>query len=181
MLTFSDPVMLALIGVFTAGVAGLSAILQSWLTARNARKEKLEDYARQDQVAAAALTAAEKLQEKLDETSDESSKKLDTIHTLVNSSMTAAMQTTLESLKMQLPMMLEIIELKKKAGLEPSVDTLAAVKAIRAKISELETDIAKRIEAAASAASTVVATVAIVPGPTTETGEPVDTKKQVSE
>lgn len=178
-MTISDPVWLALIAAFTAGIAGLSAYLQSWLTARNTRREKIEDYARQDAVAAAALAAAEKLAVKLEEASSDTSKKLDTIHTLVNSSMTAAMQTALDSLRLQLPMMLEIIELKKTAGLEPSIDTLASVKALREQIAKMQSDITLREEAAASAASTVVATVAIVPGPTAETGAAVDTKKQI--
>lgn len=182
----SDPVWLALIATFTAGVAGASAILQSYLTARNLRREKIQDYARQDAVAAAALEAADKLATKLARTSEETNKQLESLHqtskethVLVNSSMTAAKQTALDSLRVQHRLMLEIIDLKKKAGLEPSVDTLTDVKATRAKIDELQADITQRETAAATAASTVVATVAIVPGPTAETGEAVDTKKQI--
>lgn len=174
----SEAVQLALI---VAIPAILSPLILAWLTNRNTMKLKEQDYLRQDAVAQAALDAAAKLEKKLAATSTETNKKLDVIHTLVNSSMTAAMQTALDSLKTQIPMMLEIIDLKKKAGLEPSVDALASVKSIREQITKLEADIAARIEAAASAAQTVVTTVAIVPGPSAETGAAVKTEKQIKD
>jgi hypothetical protein len=73
--------------------------------------------------------------------------KLDVIHTLVNSTMTKAMQSELDATKREVLMMLEVVELKKKAGTEPNPETLSAIEVTRSKISEMEAALEDRLHA----------------------------------
>lgn len=63
--------------------------------------------------------------------------KLDVIHILVNSNMTAAMQAEYDATFRELAMMREVMELKKNAGLEPTLDVLTAINATQVKLAEL--------------------------------------------
>ena len=66
---------------------------------------------------------------------------LDTIHTLVNSNMTAAMQAEWDALYGQLALMDEVIELKRVAGREPSPQALEAVQGVQAKLTKLSAEL----------------------------------------
>jgi hypothetical protein len=98
----------------------------------------------------AARIARKKLeaaQEREDARYKRQDKKLDGIHTLVNSSMTAAMESELAGLRRERVMMVAIIDLKRSAGQEPTPDEIAEVKATEAKVEELERELAERAEA----------------------------------
>jgi hypothetical protein len=97
--------------------------------------------ARADQVAHQAAKVAKTLSENTAITNN----KLDVIHTLVNSNLTAAMQSEHDSVIRELAMMLEIIELKKASGAEPSIDALSAVEATKSRLSELAAKLHDRI------------------------------------
>src|SRR6185369_3456951 len=100
-----------------------SPLLLSWLTNRarrrekqedflrdeviaaRQRKERLEDLARQDQVSTRTAEATKLLaitNKQVAENADVTHSKLDAIHVLVNSNMTAAMQADLDATKREL-------------------------------------------------------------------------------
>lgn len=148
-----EGVYLALIAAFAASIPPLiMALVQN----RSKRLDKAQDYAREDAVAAkvdaAAVKAAEAARlllasnERVAATSVVTNAKLDVIHVLVNSSMTAAMQAELDARQIGLTQMMEIIELKKAAGLQPTSEVIAAGVALRAKIAELEAKLADRLK-----------------------------------
>jgi len=86
--------------------------------------------ARSDEVAAQAAEAARLLKlsnEVVAHTAAETTGKLDIIHELVNSSMTAAIQSEMEAVEREQVLIGEIIELKRAAGREPTDGTLAAL------------------------------------------------------
>jgi predicted nucleic acid-binding Zn-ribbon protein len=165
----SDPVWLAIIAAFSAALALISPIILAALTNRARRQEKEQDYARQDAVAKAAKDsadaakkAAEEVAAKLETTANTTNEKLsttnekletlregqDVIHTLVNSNMTAAMQSELDTTRRTRVLMSELIELKKTSGHEPSTEALAELKTIDAKITELQANVTGRMEQA---------------------------------
>lgn len=136
----------------------ISAWVMAYLTGRNRREEKVQDYIRQDAVAAQAAEAArllsaatakasvraEEVASELRRNTTVTNDKLDVIHTLVNSNLTASMQSEYDATKRELAMMLEVIALKKAAGLEPSIDALAAVDATKVRIGELNSKLMDR-------------------------------------
>jgi hypothetical protein len=102
--------------------------------------------------AAEAATLLLANNERVAETQKETNGKLDVIHTLVNSNMTAAMQSELDATVRELAMMQEVMELKRTAGQEPSPETLTAVGATTTKIAELQATLADRAKAQAQVA-----------------------------
>lgn len=132
------------------------------------RSEKREDWARQDAVAAQAAevaalllaqqqaTTAETRQaserllaanERVAEATSEQSDKLDVIHGLVNSQMTAAIQSELAATERDLSSLREIVELNKAAGRAPSPQALADIAATVSRIEELKIKVEDREEA----------------------------------
>lgn len=159
----------AFVAVVLAVSSTVSPLLLSMLNSRNRRKEKVEDYARQDAVATQAKEAARLLVERQDaaaskaaeaaqllatntakvaETAERANDKLDVIHTLVNSNMTTALQSEYDAIVREAAMMQEVIELKIAAGSQPTIKTLASLTATKAKIIELGTALADRLSAA---------------------------------
>jgi hypothetical protein len=160
------------IALIVAVSSVISPLVLSILNNRSRRAEKLEDYARQDAVAAKAEEAAKLLLERqkvtaseaatvarklLDandrvadaakvavETAQVTNTKLDLIHTLVNSNMTTAMKSEFDAVVRELAMMREVVILNKAAGREPSLDTLAAIKSTEGKITELRAVLSDR-------------------------------------
>lgn len=165
-----DPnVLIALIVACSAMVSGvIGPLVLAGITGRHQRIEKQSDYARQDIVAARAEAANTILLRKQDEVAkqlvesnirrDVSAKetitKLDTIHGLVNSNLTTALQSQYEAKISELALMREVIDLKEVAGRKPSIETLAAADAIEAKIKELRATLVDRAKQAASSSST---------------------------
>jgi len=150
-----NAVLIALI-VAVASLAGPILLARSNAKAR--AKEKTEDWARQDAVAAQAAKAAALLlaeNRKVAATAVETQGQLRQIHTLVNSNMTAAMQAQLAALKGQLVLMERLAK-----ETPPSEDEVATFKAIEAQIAELEAALHDRLIATESieAASTTTTT-----------------------
>lgn len=147
-----------IIGAVVAIFSTMSPILLSWLTNRNRRQEQQENYNRQDVVAArlaarqdamatkaadAAILLASNT-EKVATSTALTNKKLDVIHTLVNSSMTAAIQAEMEATVRVLALLEEVISLNNAAGRAPSVESLAAVESTKKRIAELASSLADR-------------------------------------
>lgn len=146
--------------IWVAAIAGIVSVLTGvvgpMLTAfflnRNRRAEKVEDWKRQDEVAAqllerqdaiAAQTAeAARLlvasDKRVADTARETQAQLKVIHTLVNSNLTASMQAALDAQVSLLAALLEIVDLKGKSGFAPTTDALATVESTKAKIAELQ-------------------------------------------
>jgi hypothetical protein len=137
-----NTVIIALISAFSITMAPL---LLSNLNNRQRRAEKIEDYTRQDQVAAKAAEAAHLLlaeNRRVAASAAQTHAQLSQIHVLVNSNMTAAMQGQLVALKGQLVLMERLAE-----RTVSSVDELAAIAAVEAQIAELEANLRDRLQA----------------------------------
>ena len=123
-------------------VAVIGPALLSWLTGRQRRAERREDYERQDAVAAKVEEAAQAAADAAASTGEQ----LQQIHTLVNSNMTAEMQARLVATQGQLVLMRRVLELNEEAGQRPTQDELAAIDAIILLVTELEAALADRLE-----------------------------------
>jgi hypothetical protein len=138
--------------VIIAGVVAASStigpVLVAMVQSRNRRKEKEQDYERQDKVAKLAADAARTLETNTAEafaTARESKKTLDTIHMLVNSNLTASMQAEFNATVREATMMQEVIDLKRAAGVEPTIETLATLESTKSRISELSAALTDRL------------------------------------
>lgn len=138
-----------IVGGFTilgALITACSGIMIAVLTsnASKAREATL-------QAAIAATTAAhlllesnEKVVEVAKRTGESTHSQLKEIHALVNSNMTASMQGELDARTNELAMMKEVIRLNRAAGVEPSVESLAAIAATEGRRAELVLILADR-------------------------------------
>jgi hypothetical protein len=111
----------------------VSATVSAHFLNRSNKVERKEDLQRQDKVA-----------DLLAEVNENTNSKLDTIHVLVNSNMTAAMQAELDATIRELAMMKEVISLNRAAGRSPAVEAISALDMTQAKISELKSQLADR-------------------------------------
>jgi len=109
-------------------VAGsiISPFVLSKIQNRQRKIEREEDFRRQNKVA-----------DLLEEVNNTTTYKLDSIHILVNSNMTAAMQSELDAITRELAMMKEVIALNRAAGREPSIEAVEALQLTEIKIDEL--------------------------------------------
>jgi mannitol-specific phosphotransferase system IIBC component len=99
--------------------------------------------------ASAAALVAEKLiveTKRVAETAETQGRKLDQIHTLVNSNLTAAMESELGAHKAGLVLMQEMVDLKRLSGKSPSAESLEAIKITGAKVAELRAQLDDRIK-----------------------------------
>jgi hypothetical protein len=125
-----------------------SPLTLSYLTNRHNRADRLEDWARQDAVAAKAATTASLLVEnnkKVAQSTAITNTKLDVIHTLVNSNMTAALQSELGAVKRELVLIREVMKLNRADGHEISVETLATEQTAVVKVAELSAALLDRL------------------------------------
>jgi hypothetical protein len=121
-------------------------LLLAYLTGRQRRTEKIEDYKRQDAVAAQAAEAARLLlasNRQAAAVAQMTNTKLDVIHTLVNSTLTAAIEAQLDATVQQLAMMRQVVALAGNGEMGPSDESLAAVES---KIAELRVSLSDRME-----------------------------------
>lgn len=128
---------LVLVAVITSIASIVSPVILSIITIRARRKDRQEDWARQDQV-------AKKLAETAKSSVAATNGKLDVIHKLVNSNMTAAMQDSLDSTLRERAALIELREYRLDLGKEPTEDTLTAIALADAKIAELLAILADR-------------------------------------
>lgn len=161
----NQAVWIALIGAVSLSVIGPT--VSGYFTNRSRRQDREEDRKDREAVANQAAEAARLLIERQDATAAkvaeaarlvkennkavaaataETQEQLKVIHGLVNSSMTAAMQSEYGAVQRELAMMQEVIELKRAAGKNPSVDALAAIGATKDKIAELAAALADRLK-----------------------------------
>jgi hypothetical protein len=146
----------AVVAIVVALMAAVSTPAGLWLTSRTRSREKAEDWARQDLVAARAEAAAAKVAEvatTLAESDAAAAVKLDEIqrvgvatHTLVDGNLTKAMQSELAAHVLAVTMMLRDVESTRAAGGEPNADLLAALDSSRTLIEELRPLITDRVE-----------------------------------
>ncbi len=155
-------VQVAAIGALVAITTVVTPVITAIVVNRSRLAEKAEDYTRQDAVAARAeavsralengqIKAATLLVENnkvVAAAAAETQGQLKVIHTLVNSSLTAAMQSSLDDKRVTLVLMREIIDIKQRQGTSPTMDALAALEAVRGKIGELEAKLDDRKKAA---------------------------------
>lgn len=154
-------VLVAIVGVFGSVVG---PALLAYLNGRQRRAEKREDYARQDQVADRVTEAADRTKAVAEQAAEAArllvasnavaaktaahtaaitNGKLDQIHTLVNSTLTEAIEAQLEATLEQLAMMRRAL-----AGetVPPSLESMAA---LEAKIADTRASLTERIAQAA--------------------------------
>jgi hypothetical protein len=144
----SDAVLIAIIVAVPAVLTSVVApVLIAWQQHRNRLEEKREDRAREDEVAA-KLQASQTL---VSDRTDITNRKLDKIHVLVNSNMTAAMQSELDAKIETAAIMRELIELRRATDKEPSAASLKALATIDGKIAELRAQLDDRLMVTARA------------------------------
>jgi hypothetical protein len=152
--------------LIVGGLAFASPVLLTMLQGRTRRAERVEDFARQDAIAAKADAVAEQAAiaakllhssqqltiAKTDEVAAvartnaaDTASQLKQIHTLVNSDMTAARQGELDQTKITLVGLNTIIEMAKAMGHEPTAAQLDAVAITEKHIIELEAILADRL------------------------------------
>ncbi len=146
-----EPVWLALIAAAT-GI--LSPLLLAALMNSSRRRDKKQDYDRQDAVAEKAQGVADQAaeaakllvaaNERVAATTADTNSKLDVIHVLVNSNMTAAMQAEHDARSESLVLMLEIAELKRSAGMDLLPEAAQAIAITKVRIAELRATLDER-------------------------------------
>lgn len=112
-----------------------------------ARASKREDWRRQDEVAESAAEVTRVLAEENRKAAAVSEVMLETlkvIHTNVNSNMTAEMKAARDALVALHASLKEIVRLNRVAGNEPTEDALLAIESTKAKIAELNAQLAER-------------------------------------
>ena len=140
------------VAAIVAFASPLGAIFLAYLTGRQRQAEKRddalrrltekrEDWRRQDEVADRLLKANSKVADRLLEANSKTDDKLDEIHVLVNSNLTAAMQSELNSLHGQLALMNKVSALTGETAVDPTVEV------IEARIKELSAQLKDRLEA----------------------------------
>ncbi len=127
--------------IFIALVVSVFApIIVGLITSYNNRLDKRIQWDREDTVAAKAAEAAKLLlasNERVASTSKITNNKLDTIHALVNSNMTAAMQSEYDATRRELVLLLYVLELNRRAGSEPTQESLVEIDTAKKRIAEL--------------------------------------------
>lgn len=146
----TDPIVIALIvaGLISA-IAPISLIWAQWRNSKHYREEaelrrrdKEEDYARQDLVAVRAAEATEILVD----VSKVLGKKLDAIQELVDFGITASMRAELNATKREIIMITKLMEIKQADHLEIHPETIVLLSATRNRVTELETALLGRLK-----------------------------------
>lgn len=133
------------VALTTLVTSTLGPLSIAYLTYRTRRQERLEDWARQDEVARHAKDVALQQAAQARITTTEiarNSDKLDVVHSLVNSQLQAALQAEHDALVVQLALMKEMMAMRSGGGTTP--EALAAIEKVQERISELEVIIKER-------------------------------------
>lgn len=138
--TSSNQVTLIVVAIIS-GIIGptVLAILAYLINKANRKADRDERI----QIAVAAATATGVLKD-----------RIAVVHTLVNSSLTSAIQSELDATVRELALMREVIALKQAAGHSPTRETLALLDSTVAKIAELKLKLADRSHAEGTSGST---------------------------
>jgi len=165
----SDGVLLALVALVTTIATGVMGVLllvvTRWmdrkdkaLTAVLRARERHDDWARQDEVAAKLLTRQEQTARQSARVEaaviESSSKTTDAIaavqvtadktHALVNSDMTHVLAANLRLLELSLEDKNALVAMNRENGVEPTTEVLEVIAGIEAEIAELQLTIAAR-------------------------------------
>jgi hypothetical protein len=127
-----------------AGIFSIGGILIVGHQQRTARKE---DWARQDTVAAKLIMSNQHVADNASRTFKQLegiSVTTDIIHTLVNSDLTKAIQGQLDKTIISVSLAQQVVDLHKKAGIEPPPEVLGIIEAASESISSLKADLAQR-------------------------------------
>ncbi len=150
-MALSDATSIAAIGALVAMATTASPIILSVITANQRRKEKLEDYSRQDAVAAQAAEAArllldanERVARQSAASASETQSQLKQIHTLVNSKLTEEMKRSLIALKAQIVLLRRVINLDLAAGTETTEADRAMLSSLERTVEELSNSLTER-------------------------------------
>lgn len=149
----SEVVIIGIFALLTSIATIGSPLVLFHMTSNANRTSKVEDWKREDAVAAKAAEAAKLLLQANAEVAAAArvtNQKLDVIHTLVNSNLTAAMQSEYDATFRELILMKEIVKIKQKDGHDPSKETLDTVAVTEAKLAELQAKLTDRMKAQAT-------------------------------
>jgi hypothetical protein len=130
-------------------VSVFSPILVSVLTNHQHARERKMDWARQDAVAAQAAEAASLLlaeNKRVAATAANTNNKLDTIHILVNSNMTKAMQAELDATRRDLASLREVARLNEEAGRPRSEEAHGVIEETALRIAKLDAELRDRLK-----------------------------------
>jgi hypothetical protein len=137
------------IAILIAGGFGVfSPIILNFLQNRTRRAERVEDFERQDRVAAKVDAVKQQATEAVEITALTAAKTeahLTHITTLVNSTLTAAQQGHLDQARQTLGAAREVVDLIKASGGAPTDEQLERVTTTEANIKALETTISDRM------------------------------------
>jgi hypothetical protein len=135
-------------------------LILAYKTDRSRHRDKLEDYARQDAVAAQAAAAAALLAKAQQattartdevariaaETASSTDRKLDEIHVLVNQKLTDVTANALAASRALLPFLQQAVELQVNAGQQPSRESVQQLADTQNAIVNLEANLQIRAE-----------------------------------
>ena len=141
-------VQVALIVGITSSIGVISPIILAVLTNKQRRREKQEDYVRQDLVA----SRVEQNNREMREDQKKSNYKLDQIHDLVNSQFTAALQAELAARSHSLELMKSFLRTSDPQDPQQSEFSLEEIRSSEKKIEELKYMIKERLDLAAKVA-----------------------------
>lgn len=132
-------VWIALITLAGTVVTGLLApAILLYLKRGSDQETQALDWARQDAVADRLFSSNERVAKAAKEAASQTNLKLDVIHTLVNSNMTASMQSELDSTVRELILLRVVLGLHKDAGKGVDNDTLLRIKTAENRVVELQ-------------------------------------------
>lgn len=109
------------------------------------RREKEDDYRRQDEVAKRLVESNRMVASQVARSEQLINVKLDEVHVLVNSAYTAALQSALEAVQAKLVVLLDSAAFKKEHRIKLSSDAMADIEATKIKMNELSTAISERM------------------------------------
>lgn len=135
------------VALIVGGCGVIGQLLVNYQNARQRSKDRQEDWKRQDEVASKAERAAERLlaqNERVAESTKEAKQVIDEIHILVNSNMSAALQSELDETVRGLAVLRELTGWKDAAGHPPTKATLETIEEMEQKIKDLQVVVADR-------------------------------------
>jgi hypothetical protein len=136
----------ASLGILVLVVGFGSPAILAVVTGRQNRRAQQANWDRQDELEERQNVKLGVVKDALVQSTDATNGQLVAIHGLVNSNLTASMQSDLDQTKVSL------VALERLLGeSEPTVDELAAIKATKAKIGELEAQLQDRLTHAQAA------------------------------
>jgi len=160
------PIWVAIIGAAVAITVSVGLpLMTKFLEAKTRANEKEADYHRQDELAQRAIDAAQAAalraekatmelatatattNEKLLAAAKTADDQLKVLHTMGNSTLTAAKQEAFDATTLTLAMALQTVAITEKGGQVPTKELLAAIETARGKIIALRTELDQRIAA----------------------------------